>query len=76
MPGVAFDLGFNRLGHGKGYFDSFLSRYQSQHSEVPPLIAVALSPQIIAEVPTEEHDFRMDVITTGEGMHVRKAGDV
>lgn len=27
MPGMAFDQGFRRLGHGKGYYDHFLSRY-------------------------------------------------
>lgn len=29
MPGMAFDEDFARLGHGKGYYDQFLTRYHS-----------------------------------------------
>lgn len=28
MPGVAFDKKLQRIGHGKGYYDFFLQRYQ------------------------------------------------
>lgn len=28
VPGVAFDEGFRRLGHGKGYYDYFMARYK------------------------------------------------
>jgi 5-formyltetrahydrofolate cyclo-ligase len=27
MPGVCFDSNYGRLGHGKGFYDSFLTRY-------------------------------------------------
>lgn len=30
MPGMAFDEGMRRLGHGKGYYDHFLKRYKEQ----------------------------------------------
>lgn len=38
MPGMAFDEGFRRLGHGKGYYDNFLRRYKEQEnpSRAPP----------------------------------------
>ena len=30
MPGMVFDRGLRRLGHGKGFYDSFLQRYQQR----------------------------------------------
>lgn len=35
MPGMAFDSGFRRLGHGKGYYDHFLTRYSQWSSKMP-----------------------------------------
>ena len=35
MPGVAFDKGLARLGHGKGFYDVFLERYHS--AKVAPM---------------------------------------
>lgn len=35
MPGMAFDHGFRRLGHGKGYYDHFLTRYSELSKKMP-----------------------------------------
>lgn len=35
MPGMAFDHGFRRLGHGKGYYDHFLTRYSKWSNKMP-----------------------------------------
>jgi len=34
MPGMAFDKQLERLGHGKGYYDFFLQRYQSHSAKL------------------------------------------
>ncbi|MGI6219312.1 MAG: 5-formyltetrahydrofolate cyclo-ligase [Bacteroidaceae bacterium] len=60
VPGVAFDRGGNRLGHGKGYYDRFLKRLAARR------IGVCFPFQLLDEVPHDELDCRMDeVLTTG-----------
>lgn len=56
IPGVAFTKDGLRLGHGKGYYDTFLSKLKSRHTT----IALAFREQVVEEVPTDEHDVKID----------------
>jgi 5-formyltetrahydrofolate cyclo-ligase len=69
VPGVAFDANCNRVGHGKGYYDSFIHRNQTrqasdtrQSGKSTFLIGVALNEQLIEEVPHDDRDMRLDAI--------------
>lgn len=56
IPGVAFTKEGLRLGHGKGYYDTFLSKVTWRHTT----IALAFREQVVEEVPTDEHDVKID----------------
>ncbi|TFK72476.1 5-formyltetrahydrofolate cyclo-ligase [Pluteus cervinus] len=68
LPGVAFDRSMSRLGHGKGYYDRFLTTYNSGSRPRPLLVALALSEQLLdgGEIPTDSHDWKVDYIITPE----------
>jgi 5-formyltetrahydrofolate cyclo-ligase len=56
VPGVAFDIEGNRLGRGKGYYDSLLSNTRVYK------IGVCFEFQILEKVATSSHDIKMDKI--------------
>lgn len=58
VPGVAFDINNNRLGRGKGYYDQFLKMTQTKK------IGICFPFQMLKEIPTEDHDIKMDAIIT------------
>ena len=59
VPGIAFDESGNRLGQGGGWYDRVLA-------EAPRAlkIGVAFECQIVAQLPRESHDVRMDFVIT------------
>ncbi|KAF2835229.1 5-formyltetrahydrofolate cyclo-ligase [Patellaria atrata CBS 101060] len=78
MPGMVFDLNFGRLGHGKGFYDFFLDRYQqySNHagSKMPFLVGLTLIEQLLPaneSVPMDTTDWRLDALITGDGHILR-----
>ncbi|EFE42993.1 5-formyltetrahydrofolate cyclo-ligase, putative [Trichophyton verrucosum HKI 0517] len=65
VPGMAFDHGRRRLGHGKGYYDRFINRYRSNvgKGQMPYLAAFCLAEQVLQppeEVPVGEYDNLVD----------------
>jgi len=75
MPGLAFDFARNRLGHGKGYYDAFLSRLRvacsARQITCPPSVALALQAQVLPsgrEIPVDDRDIRPDLILTSNGI--------
>ncbi|MDH5751279.1 MAG: 5-formyltetrahydrofolate cyclo-ligase [Deltaproteobacteria bacterium] len=68
VPGLAFDRQGNRLGHGKGYYDEFLARLagarQNAGKRAPWLVAPCYSAQLLAGLPSDPWDIRLDFIVT------------
>jgi 5-formyltetrahydrofolate cyclo-ligase len=63
VPGVAFDLLGNRLGHGKGFYDRFLESCNNAYT-----IGIAYDFQVFNNIPCELHDKKMDAVVTESGV--------
>ena len=59
VPGLVFDKKGNRIGHGKGYYDSFLKKHPNATK-----IGLAFEDQINKKILVEDHDIPMDFIIT------------
>jgi len=64
MPGVAFTRDGCRLGYGGGYYDQLIPLMQNHI----PRIALAFDLQIVENLPTEDHDIKIDGIITENGV--------
>lgn len=62
VPGLAFDLAGNRLGHGAGYYDRYLSQIP-----LTPRIGISFSSQHLPTLPTESHDIAMNSLISERG---------
>jgi 5-formyltetrahydrofolate cyclo-ligase len=63
VPAVAFDRRGYRVGYGGGYYDRFLPEVQRAVR-----IGAAFSCQVVAEIPADPHDVRVDRIVTENGV--------
>jgi 5-formyltetrahydrofolate cyclo-ligase len=60
VPGLAFTADGRRLGQGGGHYDRFLPRLQPACRTV----GAAFAEQLVADLPTEPHDVRLDLVVT------------
>ncbi len=60
VPGVAFTVDGLRLGQGGGYYDRFSARHPALWR-----IGVAFVEQVVAALPVEAHDVRMNEVVAG-----------
>jgi len=80
LPGVAFDRVLHRLGHGKGYYDSFIASYVASGRNKPLLVAIGLREQLLPKdqlVPHTSYDWDVDILITPDATITRpsdKAG--
>ena len=58
VPGLAYTISGQRLGFGAGYYDRFLAQYTGNS------VALALSVQMLAVLPVEQHDQKVAHIIT------------
>ena len=58
VPGVAFDLRGDRLGHGMGYYDKLLAGIKAH------FVGLAFEFQIVDDIPEEKHDVRVHKVVT------------
>jgi 5-formyltetrahydrofolate cyclo-ligase len=63
IPGLSFSASKKRLGRGKGYYDRYLSDFGGVK------IGVCFSEQLFENIPTDEHDQKMDYLVTEEKIY-------
>lgn len=67
VPGLAVDRAGRRLGQGGGYYDRVLSSVPPHADGGPLLVIVLYDDEVLAEVPHETHDCRVDGALTPAG---------
>lgn len=61
VPGIAFDVHGNRIGHGLGYYDKFLKKVGKDTC----LIGLGFDFQIVGiKIPTQHYDVKMNFVVT------------
>jgi len=64
VPGVVFDRQGKRIGFGKGFYDRFLPQLRKDVC----IIGLAYDCQLVEKIAAEDHDFKMSLLLTENGV--------
>ena len=67
VPLLAYDSLKNRLGYGKGFYDSFLKKYLRKNNNILT-IGIAFSFQKYHKLPVTNNDIKLNYILTEQGI--------
>lgn len=64
VPCIALDLCRRRCGHGKGFYDRYISRARARAAGAAPCrtVGLGLAEQCLDEVPMDRHDELLDAV--------------
>ncbi|KAA8904324.1 hypothetical protein TRICI_005550 [Trichomonascus ciferrii] len=66
LPGMGFTANCERIGHGKGFYDCFVTKHMAwsaKHGYPKPfLVAVGAEQQLVTDLPVEKHDRVLDAV--------------
>src|SRR5262249_24073004 len=70
VPGLCFSRTGDRIGYGKGFYDSLLRKAKSAPRPLPAVVAVGfgLSVPPFDTLPADPHDVRLDGVATETGL--------
>ncbi|CAL4058850.1 unnamed protein product, partial [Meganyctiphanes norvegica] len=66
IPGLAFTRAGDRMGRGKGYYDTFLEKCKEVSLQPPTTIALAFKESILPEIPIDEKDVPIDIVLAAD----------
>lgn len=68
VPGVAFDYNLNRVGYGKGFYDSYFNQKGYTNDLMKPyLIGLCYDFQTAYDIAEEPGDVKMNIVVTENG---------
>lgn len=73
LPGMGFTTNCERIGHGRGFYDSFIIKHDqfndSKSQPRPFLIAIGATSQLVDSIPVESHDRQLDALIINKDLY-------